>query len=217
MKHQAYRIVAVMLSVLLITSTSARAGSIQFAEVMQAIVDGQTGRPRVELRLRSVSQSGRLTAQSGTAANPSSTNAGTAQNGADNPSGATTGGPTQAVTVETTQDGTTGQVETVDLGDVTGTVCDCGDIPIPKGSFPKWPLLALGGIPFLFIHREKDCVVNCQELPPPCVTNCGPTTTVPEPATLFLFGSGMLALSAGARRRRARRKTTDETNVAGEV
>ena len=47
----------------------------------------------------------------------------------------------QSGSVQTPQgaSGTTGsQVQTVDLGDVTGTVCDCGEIPrlaIPKGGF----------------------------------------------------------------------------------
>ncbi|HWS89653.1 MAG TPA: hypothetical protein VN282_21965 [Pyrinomonadaceae bacterium] len=30
-----------------------------------------------------------------------------------------------------------GQVQTVDLGDVTGTVCDCGEIPIPAEPIPE--------------------------------------------------------------------------------
>lgn len=204
-----------MLSVLLITSVPARAGSIQFTEVVQAIVDGQTGRPRVELRLRSISQSGRLPAQSGTAAtsgnNTSSTNT-DATNGTEDTSTETN--LTQTTSGDPVQEGTTatGQVEVVDLGDVTGTVCDCGEIKW-KGGFPMWPLLALGAIPLFFIPGDK-CVINCEEIPP-CV-DCNPPQ-VPEPATLLLFGSGMLALSAGARRRRARRKLEQEINVTEEV
>src|SRR4030095_11656061 len=42
-------------------------------------------------------------------------------------------------------------------GTVEVAICDCGDetIPIAAG-FPKWPLLFLAGIPFLFIKGGED-------------------------------------------------------------
>jgi hypothetical protein len=40
---------------------------------------------------------------------------------------------------------------------------------------------------------------------------------VPEPATLILFGTSLLALGARARRRFSRRDNTVETVAAGEV
>ena len=108
--------------------------------------------------------------------------------------------------------GATGsQVQTVDLGDVTGTVCDCGEIPgppLPKGGFPWW---TLAGIPLVCVSGI--CTPNHHETTPECVTGCSPPPPpgVPEPMTLLLFGSGLLALGAGARRRHGRKQLLEET------
>ena len=95
-------------------------------------------------------------------------------------------------------------VETIELGEVDGTLCDCGDIVIPGGGFPLWPLLGFAGIPLFFIPGD-DTPIDSPTPPPPTP---GPPTPpppeIPEPATLLLFGSGLAALGAGARRRRAR-------------
>lgn len=39
--------------------------------------------------------------------------------------------------------------ETVERGNLLGTICDCSEI-IAGGGFPKWPLVALGGVALLF-------------------------------------------------------------------
>ena len=100
--------------------------------------------------------------------------------------------------------GATGsQVQTVDLGDVTGTVCDCGEIApaggaapeaATKGGFPKFPLLALAALPGIACCRSST--------PPPTPPNT-PETPVPEPLTLATFAAGLSAL-AGLRSRRRR-------------
>jgi len=108
-----------------------------------------------------------------------------------------------------------GQVQSVDLGDVTGTVCDCGEIPrsiIPRGvAFPWWtlagiPLVCVSGICF----GDDDTPPPNNPPPPP-----PPPNPIPEPATLLLFGSGLLAAGAGARRRR--RQSVAQTAAAEEV
>ena len=93
-------------------------------------------------------------------------------------------------------------VVVVDQGEVEGTICDCGEITVPGGGFPKWPLLFLAAIPFFFIHGCDHC-----ETPTPPTTPTPPgTPEVPEPASLLLFGSGLAAFGAGLRRRYARAK-----------
>jgi hypothetical protein len=93
-------------------------------------------------------------------------------------------------------------VDVVDQGDVEGTICDCGEITVPGGGFPKWPLLFLAAIPFFFIHGCDDC-----ETPTPPTTPTPPgTPEIPEPASLLLFGSGLAAFGAGLRRRYAKGK-----------
>ena len=199
-----------MLSVLLAaTAAPVRAGNIHFGDVVQTIVDVQSGRSRVQLSLRAVSQSGKVPVASGTTASV----AGAAQSGrqqtgsqgdAQQPQQPAGSAQPAAGTVEAApaQTGTSGQVQAVDLGDVTGTVCDCGEIPLPaiKSGLPLWPLL--GALPLICV---TGVCTGGGEKTPECIVNCGPTTTIPEPATLLLFGSGLMALGAGVRRRRARR------------
>jgi hypothetical protein len=92
-------------------------------------------------------------------------------------------------------------------GTVEVAICDCGDvtIPIAGGGFPKWPLLFLAGIPFLFINGGNpdviippNVVITPTSLPTPT-----PTITVaprdvppeiPEPASLLLFFTGVCAV-----------------------
>ena len=215
MRRQAVRTVAPMLVALLVAAAPARAATITLADVARAVGANGQMRPASEVRLR-------LAAQSTAAATPN----------ASTQSGNTTSQQTQQPTTTGTQQTTPpttpaapdqtlsqsgGNVQTVDLGDVTGTVCDCGEIPklaIPKGGFPWW---TLAGIPLICVSGI--CTSN-HENTPECVTGCSPPPPgVPEPMTLLLFGSGLLALGAGARRRHGRRQLEEETlnATAGEV
>jgi hypothetical protein len=44
-----------------------------------------------------------------------------------------------------------------ETGDISGTICDCGEIAVPGGGggFPKLALLGLAAIPLAFIHGNK--------------------------------------------------------------
>jgi len=101
-------------------------------------------------------------------------------------------------------------VDVIDEGDVEGTVCDCGEITVPGGSFPKWPLLFLAGIPLFFIHGCDDCDSPLTPDTPTPDSTPRSTTPTPEPTTLLLFGTGMAALGARLRRRYGRTKLTAE-------
>ena len=103
-------------------------------------------------------------------------------------------------------------IDIVEEGEVEGTICDCGEILVAGSPFPKWPFLFLGAIPLVFISDCDDCDEPPSSTPTPTPTPPStptPTPTppeVPEPASLLLFGSGLVAFGAGLRRRYSKSK-----------
>lgn len=104
-------------------------------------------------------------------------------------------------------------VETIVEGEVEGTICDCGEIFLVGGGFPKWPFLFLGAIPLAFIDNDCetcDSVTTPTPTPtPPSTPTPTPTPQVPEPASLLLLGTGLAAASAGLRRRYGKAKAEE--------
>jgi hypothetical protein len=153
-----------------------------------------------ELRLRSISQDGNTSVRSDVVSDhKSSTDTSSAE-------------PESLASITSgVQEGQQGNVEVIEEGDVTGTVCDCGEIFIPGGGFPKW--IALGGIPLVCVLVDCD---GSKEPPPICEEGdplCD-VPEIPEPATIFLLGTGLAALGAKARRRYTQSKTgSNDTEV----
>jgi hypothetical protein len=207
-----------MLGVLIAAAPAAQAGTITYGDLVRTVGASGQLRPASEVRLRLGGQQGAATAQAGltqsgaTSSDPQQTAAGSQEQ--TTPAGTTNVSAPAPADPTLSQSG--GKVETVDLGDVTGTVCDCGEIPveriIPKGGFPWW---TLAGIPLVCISgictggNTPDCeeTGTCGTVPTPTPT----PPQVPEPMSLFLFGSGLLAVGAGARRRRGRRQLEEAT------
>lgn len=203
------RAAAVMLSFLLTSVAVAPvyAASLRASDVAP-VMSTRTGSS--QLRLRNISQVANPAVASRVAQDP--------QNGGA--SSASAGNGTAVVA----QDPSAPSIETIELGEVTGTVCDCGEILAPVlpggGGFPLFPLFALGAIPLAFVDfggEESDTAIETPislPTPTPAMPTPSPSPApVPEPATLLLLGSGLAALAARARRRR-RREGVDESALA---
>ena len=107
-------------------------------------------------------------------------------------------------------------VEEFEEAEVDGTICDCGEILVAGGAFPKWPFLFLAAVPLAFIHECDNCDENPSTTPTPTPTPTPPSnptptprtvTETPEPASLILLGSGLVAAGAGLRRRYGKTKS----------
>ena len=95
-------------------------------------------------------------------------------------------------------------VSIIQQGDIEGTICDCGEIIIPGGGFPKWPLLFLGAIPLFFIsHDTKPPIpeVLFATTPSPSPVPSASIPAVPEPSSLWFFMGGLAILAIFWRRR----------------
>jgi hypothetical protein len=206
MMSRAFRPIAAILALLLLTGAPTHAAPVAISEVIQVI--GSYQNPP-ELRLHGVSQIANSSVDDTEGPSPvaSASEKLAAGETSDIPDTSTgdvvtsSSANTLLAGVAVTAEPQAG-VDVVDQGDVEGTICDCGEITVPGGGFPKWPLLFLAAIPFFFIHGCDHC-----ETPTPPTTPTPPgTPEVPEPASLLLLGSGLAAFGAGLRRRYAKGK-----------
>ena len=216
MTSRAFRPIAAILSIMLLAGAPTHAAPVAISEVIQVL--GSYQNPP-ELRLRNVSQTTSSLVDDGVGPSPVATAAQqSAAGGVAEIPDTTTGAVVQSDSADTLLAGVAvsadpqAGVDVVDQGDVEGTICDCGEITVPGGGWPKWPLLFLAAIPFFFIHGCDHC-----ETPTPPTTPTPPgTPEVPEPASLFLLGSGLAAFGAGLRRRYAKGKLETQLQTTEE-
>ncbi len=97
-------------------------------------------------------------------------------------------------------------VDIIEEGEVDGTICDCGEILIAGGGFPKWPWAFLAAVPLAFVDFDKECETCEESTPTPTPTPNSTPTPTPEPASLLLFGTGLVAFAGGLRRRYTKAK-----------
>jgi hypothetical protein len=211
MRNRTIRSIAAILSILALTGIPTQAGPVAISEVVQVLGNYQNP---PDIRLRGVSQNSAALA-SGVkgsvqpAAIRESISDGpvdVADTSVSAPVVESTDTLLAGVAIESDPQQPT--VDIIDAGDVEGTVCDCGEITVKGGGFPKWPLLFLAAIPLFFIHGCDEC----DKTPPPTPTPTPPG--VPEPASLFLFGTGLAAFGAGLRRRYAKSKLNAQIEAA---
>ena len=195
MRNRAFRPMAAILSILFLAGSPVQAGPVVIKEVVQVV--GNYHNPP-ELRLRSVSQTigASISGLSGSTRADSRVNNSITESTIDVDASLLSGVALVSSDPKV--------VDVIDEGDVEGSICDCGEITVLAGGFPKWPLLFLAGIPFFFINDCDDCNPDDTPTPgpsPPPSPSPPPPPQIPEPASLLLFGSGLAAFGGVFRRR----------------
>ena len=208
---------AVTLFVLFLTAAPALADEVRIGQVVTTLTNS---RANPELKLSTLASQDPVAP--GTRGSTQNGPANGNQGGQKSDQGVNGGVNVSGVAI--TNEGASLGVDIVEEGEVEGTICDCGEIFVAGGAFPKWPFLFLGAVPLVFINNCDDCdKQSSSPTPTPTPTppsNPTPTPTppseVPEPASLLLFGTGLAAFGAGLRRRYAKTKLSKQTNAREE-
>ena len=220
MKTRFFRPIATMISLLLLVAVPAQASPIKFVDVVNVMADLQRSSQVEQLRLR-VAQDPSVPLNTGSSSRTSAGVAAPLTGGEALPDSAAAGAtesvaPSLVAGTEVAPQQPQGNIQVFEQDNVDGTICDCGEIPSVGGGFPKWPFLFLAAIPLFFIHHHRNVCPTCPTIPTSTPTPT-PTPPIPEPASLLLLGSGLVALSASARRRYAKMRASKQAAAMTEV
>lgn len=218
MRGRIFRQLSTIASFLLLVAVPTQASPIKFADVVNVMGDLHRGHQNEQLRLRVTQDpAAPLNVRGNATSNATGVSPATDENvvTASNELAATENSSTTTSLVAGTDiapQQPQGDVQVFDQDQVSGTICDCGEIPAVGGGFPKWPFLLL--IPLVCLTGICFDDNDKKKVPTPTPTDTPP---IPEPASLLLLGSGIAALSAGARRRYAKMKAAKEAATMLEV
>lgn len=208
MKSRIFRHASTVASLLLLVAVPTQASPIKFGDVVNVMGDLHRGSHNEQLRLRATQDpAAPLNVRANIASSNGAVSPATDENvvAASNELAATENSNTSLVAgTDIAPQQPQGDVTVFDQDQVSGTICDCGEIPAVGGGFPVWPFLLL--IPLVCVTGI--CTGDDKEKPPPPTPT--PTPPIPEPTSLLLLGSGIAALSAGARRRYAKMKAAKD-------
>ena len=197
--------VAATLIVLLSCGTSTQAGPVSIRQVV--LVLGRYQNPsKLELSQVSKSRGTPVSDVKGSTEEPSGVKPTAGKGSANSPNGSTaapaTNNPSDSLLsgIIVSSDQPQGTVSVIYQGDLEGTICDCGEIIVPGGGVPKWPLLFLGAIPFFFVHQHNQ---NSSPTSIPAMLTPTPSVSqIPERSSLLLFVSGLAVFGVCWSRRR---------------
>jgi hypothetical protein len=208
MRTRIFRTFSTLLSLLLLVTVPVQASPIKFVDVINVMGDLQNGGQLQRLKLKAALQDPSVSTTS-TASQTTTSQTTTAAIDPQMPVTSTTEVAALTAGTEVAAQQPQNDVQVFQQDSVDGTICDCGEIPSVGGGIPWWPFLAL--IPLICV---TGVCTHDHKVPPPTPT---PTPPIPEPASLLLFGSGILALTAGARRRYAKARASKTAGTMTEV